>query len=933
MDVIQDAMDHNKHISEYKFDNGQTWDQFCQKAAGRDIYLYGLGKAARYFVEKYGNKIKLSGVIDNYIDLQGFCVGDYLPEAVETLCERAVIFDAGILEALDPEKTLILISNINGYEEIARQISSYHIDCFVLLLMEAGHRRSSRVWDADTGKKPDLKDQKKEYVKHCCGLPIAETKAVFMIGKYGGHAKYITEALIRKNSGLDIVWLVDDLRTGLPEGVRPVWTGNWKKYIYEMETARIWVFDIILPEFVRKRKGQIYIQAKHWASITLKKFFLDDLSTTSTESEIKRVKYNGKIMDYIFVGSDFDRDTCQSGFAYRGAFIFVGSPRSDALFCTKNRGKVYSKYRIAAKTHTVLYAPTFRYDKGKRKKSAVQGLDFIRMRDKLELNFGGKWKILFRGHPSLSAIGDGCCAVGDVIDVSGHDDSQELVAACDMLVSDYSSIMFEAAFAGKTVLLFAPDKKQYIGKERDLYIDYSSLPFPIAETNEELWDIMERFDDDGYKRNVDCFMRQYGVHEDGHASERAAEFLMGLVRRKHKVSVIIPIYNTAAYLPRCIESVMQQTYQNIEIILVDDGSTDNSLQICESYAKKDPRIILISQENGGNNAARKAGLRVSTGEYVTFVDSDDWIGSDLVSLLCKQTEEHSVDLVVSNVQMTCVDGKEKERTNLLAAGVYTDPKDAVKKLFFDYEEEDCKYGILPYIFAKLYRKDLAMRSMEKIEDRVQYDEDRALVWTCLMQDITAAFIDAREYYYCQRADGLVRTRDEMYLAKVNYFYCYMSRLFENEDLVLRKQLERYVAWNVQIAFKWKMGMSENALPNFREKYILDHSALMGKTRRVVLYGAGMVGRDYYAQLQESQKIFIVAWVDREWKERRREGLAVKPIEEALHLPYDNILIAVKQMEIFKEIKAELTSKGVSEEKILWGKPYESVFLFYGGRRL
>ncbi len=120
----------------------------------------------------------------------------------------------------------------------------------------------------------------------------------------------------------------------------------------------------------------------------------------------------------------------------------------------------------------------------------------------------------------------------------------------------------------------------------------------------------------------------------------------------------------------------------------------------------------------------------------------------LVSLLYEQAKMHRADLVVSNVLKIRVGGREEKRDNLIAAGVYTNPGDAVKKLFFDYEDEACKYGILPYLFAKLYRKDLVARSLEKIDDRIQYDEDRALVWTCLMQDIRAAFTDCREYYYC-----------------------------------------------------------------------------------------------------------------------------------------------------------------------------------------
>ena len=213
-------------------------------------------------------------------------------------------------------------------------------------------------------------------------------------------------------------------------------------------------------------------------------------------------------------------------------------------------------------------------------------------------------------------------------------------------------------------------------------------------------------------------------------------------------------------------------------------------------------------------------------------------------------------------------------------------------------------------------------SMGKIDDKIQYDEDRALVWTCLMQDISTAFIDMMEYYYCQRADGPVRARDELYLAKVNYFYCYMSKLFEKEDWILRKQLERYVIWNVQIAFKWKLGMTENTLIKVQGKYVLDSTVFIDQPVNVVLYGAGAVGRDYDSQLRDSQEIRIVAWVDRAWEERHREGLLdVRPVEEALHLSYDYILVAVKQVEVFEEIKTQLVLKAFPEDKIIWGKPY------------
>lgn len=104
---------------------------------------------------------------------------------------------------------------------------------------------------------------------------------------------------------------------------------------------------------------------------------------------------------------------------------------------------------------------------------------------------------------------------------------------------------------------------------------------------------------------------------------------------KPKVSIIVPIYNTAKYLPNCLDSIINQTYQNLEIILVNDGSTDNSEKIIEKYAKKDSRIKIISQKNSGQSTARNAGLKKATGDYIGFVDSDDEVSHIFIEQLIK----------------------------------------------------------------------------------------------------------------------------------------------------------------------------------------------------------------------------------------------------------------------------------------------------------
>ncbi len=101
----------------------------------------------------------------------------------------------------------------------------------------------------------------------------------------------------------------------------------------------------------------------------------------------------------------------------------------------------------------------------------------------------------------------------------------------------------------------------------------------------------------------------------------------------HLLSVIIPVYNVESYLERCLDSIINQTYKNLEIILVNDGSTDKSESICNYYAKKDNRIIVINQENGGSSIARNTGLKNCNGEFIGFVDSDDWLKLNMFYIL------------------------------------------------------------------------------------------------------------------------------------------------------------------------------------------------------------------------------------------------------------------------------------------------------------
>jgi len=115
--------------------------------------------------------------------------------------------------------------------------------------------------------------------------------------------------------------------------------------------------------------------------------------------------------------------------------------------------------------------------------------------------------------------------------------------------------------------------------------------------------------------------------------------------RETKISVIVPVYNVEQYLPRCVDSILAQTYENLEVILVDDGAKDNSGAICDAYVARDPRVRVIHKENGGLSSARNRGLDAATGEYIAFVDSDDWITPDAYGHLLELMEKYRVKLV------------------------------------------------------------------------------------------------------------------------------------------------------------------------------------------------------------------------------------------------------------------------------------------------
>ena len=207
------------------------------------------------------------------------------------------------------------------------------------------------------------------------------------------------------------------------------------------------------------------------------------------------------------------------------------------------------------------------------------------------------------------------------------------------------------------------------------------------------------------------------------------------------ISVIIPVYNVEAYLERCVDSVLSQTYKDLEIILVDDGSTDKSISICDAYAKKDQRIKVIHKENGGLSDARNAGLDMFNGNYVTFIDSDDWIEEDYIEYLHQLIVENQADLAVCDFNYIDEQGTLYNSPQNNGHVYIWNQKEALIKLLTGNKMETSAW-------AKLYKSSIF------VENSIRYPYGR------LFEDIPVTYV------YILKSQSIVFGGRSLY----NYFY-------------------------------------------------------------------------------------------------------------------------------------------------------------------
>ncbi|WP_137657375.1 CDP-glycerol glycerophosphotransferase family protein [Listeria newyorkensis] len=363
------------------------------------------------------------------------------------------------------------------------------------------------------------------YAYHYCFLPIEKKKIVVTAHEGRGYSdspKYIVDELLHQ--GFDIVWLIQDgKKDSLPVGVRPVKYGT-KQALKELATAKIWLDNCRKKYSPPKRKGQIYIQTWH-SPLRLKKIE-KDAEKQLPVAYLDRAKRDAKKCDYMLAGSTFSRAIYENAFWFQGEVWMTGTPRCDLFWqdveVTKKR--VADFFQVDMATKFVLYAPTFRKDAS----VAVYLQEFADLKEALQTRFGSDWKVLVRLHPNIANLAKDLAYDADVLPATDYPDMQELIAATDLLITDYSSCMFDTAIAGKKTILYTPDLEKYLQKERALYFEIAELPFPIAKTPKDLVNQVQTFDELAYGQGIQRFQEQLGFAENGTAAATTAKKIKAL---------------------------------------------------------------------------------------------------------------------------------------------------------------------------------------------------------------------------------------------------------------------------------------------------------------------------------------------------------------------------------------------------------------------
>lgn len=394
---------------------------------------------------------------------------------------------------------------------------------------------------------------------------------------------------------------------------------------------------------------------------------------------------------------------------------------------------------------------------------------------------------------------------------------------------------------------------------------------------------------------------------------------------KDLISIIVPVYNIEQYIEQCVLSIRNQTYKNIEIILIDDGSTDGSGNICDKLAEGDQRIKVIHKKNGGPATARKDGVNSAKGKYIGFVDGDDWIEPNMYESLYNFAIENDAQMVTSAGCQEYPGGKGKyivkdglpqglydmaDADNLLIANVF--PTGFAKKYYLN--------GSVCY---KLYEKNIISEVIDDMEDNFALFEDNVSNIGAVAK-AKRIYIQHNVYYHHrERVSSITHSSDVHSFEHLTKAYLYFQKVINKSKYknIWQKQLDEYISCSTFYCLQRFLG----------DKYIVPQHVfpmnIIPVGAKLVIYGAGTVGKGYkiWADLAGFYK--VVKWVDKSVSKGDSDMRGVEPVESIRLVDFDYIVVAVKNKSIAQEIIEDLVQYQIDREKIIWEYPITIAEIF------
>lgn len=313
------------------------------------------------------------------------------------------------------------------------------------------------------------------------------------------------------------------------------------------------------------------------------------------------------------------------------------------------------------------------------------------------------------------------------------------------------------------------------------------------------------------------------------------------MNNKPLISIIVPIYNVEKYIKKCINSIINQTYSNLEIILVDDGSLDACPQICDEYSKRDKRIRVLHKKNGGLSDARNAGLEIASGQYVGFVDSDDYIEIDMYELLLKSCIQHDVQIAICGRKTVKEDGTVINVSNVLENEIVFSPEEAISRLLVWNNCDSAAWD-------KLYRREL-FSDIRYPYGKVHED----LNVTCRLFSRCKGIVQipVAKYNYLIRDDSICRRPFNDHRLDL-YYQAKENQKFVNDRYPGLKSEANYFVWHCTLGVLSSLVDSNSS----EIKYYKRVDELVKRERRILLENKYIKLQEKIVYLKKMIKFYI-----------------------------------------------------------------------------